>query len=102
VSPTEEKKLLACVLARLDQPATSIFATKWLLPVTWLLCVVVLFAAFKLGQYFGQLVLAIVCALLGAFVGVVFFARAAAVQEPIMRAHIDRASITRRLTELDA
>jgi hypothetical protein len=76
--------------------------STWFLPVAWILCVAIFLAAFQLGERLGNGVLALSFALTGIFIGIVTFARVCARQEPIMRGHIDQASIVRRLAELEA
>lgn len=101
MNPADEKKLLVQVLRRLESPPQSILAAKWFLPVAWVVCVIAFILAFQAGERFGSGILAITFAVLGIFIGIIAFARACAKQEPIMRKHLDRESITRRLAELD-
>ena len=101
MKPADEKKLLAQVLRRLDSPQPSPLIAKWFLPTAWAVCFAAFFAAFQFAERMGHGVVALVFSIFGILIGIVTLARVCAKQEPIMRNHVDRESIARRLAELD-
>ena len=101
MKPAEEKKLLAQVLRRLDSPQPSPLVAKWFLPSAWIVCFAAFFVAFQLGDRLGHGAITVAFTIFGILIGIVTFARVCAKQEPIMRNHIDRESISRRLAELE-
>ena len=101
MKPADEKKLLAQVLRRLDNPQPSPLISIWFLPAAWAICFAMFFGAFQFAERLGYGVFALVFSIFGILIGIVTFARVCAKQEPIMRNHVDRGSIARRLAELD-
>lgn len=95
-----ERKLLTQVLRQLESPKQSVFTAKWFLPVSWVGSFLVLLGAFQFGHYVGSGVVAAAFIALGVSIGFIAYAWLCAKQEPIMRNHLDRESINRRLAEL--
>ena len=95
-----EKKLLRQVLRQLENPKQSMLTANWFLPIAWVVCFLLFMGAFQFGRYFGGGVITAAFTCFGVLIGVIAYARACAKQESMMRGHIDRESINRRLAEL--
>jgi len=100
----DEHKLLSELSARLDRPVPRLLGTRWPLTLLWIIHVVFFMLIFQIAQGYnvnsvalalGSLVLGLATALLG-------YASTWARQWPIVRQHIDRASLRSRLNELEA
>jgi hypothetical protein len=99
--PSDEKKLLLQVLRQLESPSRNVLLAEWFLPAGWVVSVVAFAAVFQFGERINPGLLAAMFAVFGVVIGIAFFAREYAKQEPVMRPHIDRESILRRLAELE-
>jgi integral membrane sensor domain MASE1 len=77
-----------------------VILARWFLPVAWVFCFLVFFAAFRFGGSLGRATLAMIFTCFDVSTGMVNYARTCAKQGPAMRAHIDRERIKRRLAEL--
>jgi predicted secreted protein len=98
--PSDENELLLQVLGQLESPPHNPRLTRAFLPAAWLASVVAFAVLFQVAEHISPALLGAVCAGLGAIIGIVLYARECARQEPVLRPHIDRESIRRRLAEL--
>ncbi len=103
MTPTQEKKLLSVLIKRLDQPGVGVLGGRFFLPSLWVALVFAFTALFQLANR-GLLLrptLVVVAASFGAAIGWVAYYVTSLKQWPMVRPHIDRASIEKRLRELE-
>jgi hypothetical protein len=103
MSPTQERKLLNELIKKLDPQGNGVLGSRLFLPALWVCLVVAFTLMFQLANrgLLSEPVLLVVAALIGTLVGWVLFYVTALKQWPVLRQHIDRASIEKRLQELE-
>ena len=102
MTPAQEKKILTDLVARMDGKRAFLFDSPRSMLLLWALFCVGFTLVMILGGTWGHLGVAFAFAMLGAAVGIGAVAREAVNREPVVRPHVDRASVERRLQELDA
>jgi len=103
MTPLEEKKLLIELIKRLDRPGARMLEGRFFLPAIWIVLVSMFTLMFQLAsrRLMSEPLLLVVAVLIGTFIGWILFYLAGIKQWPVVRRHIDRASIEKRLQELE-
>jgi hypothetical protein len=102
MKPDDERKLLRFVLKRIDNPVQPVLASRWVMPASWLVILLLVGLFDYLGRHVSHwlAVFGFLCTGIGyAYVCIrVFAARA----WPLLARHYDRASLQTRLSELES
>lgn len=103
MTPIQEKKLLTALFKRLDQTDVGIIGRPFFPFALWVALAIAFTVMFHLADN-GSMpndALVIVAGVIGAFVGWILFYRTALTQWPVVRQHIDRDTVEKRLRELE-
>ena len=100
---TQERKLLNDLIKKLDHQSIGVLGSRFFLPALWVVLVIAFSLMFQLRsrELLSEPVLLVVAALIGTFIGWLFFYLTALKQWPAIQQHIDRGSIEKRLRELE-
>jgi hypothetical protein len=103
MTSAQEKKLLNDLIKKLDHHDTGVLGGRFFLPALWVALVIAFTLMFQLlsQELLSRAVLLVVAALIGTFIGWLFFYLMAIKQWPAIQPHIDRGSIEKRLRELE-
>jgi hypothetical protein len=102
MNPNEEERHLQQMLKFIDADGIGILSSKWLVWAFWLLLCGALFCLFQFQKQLGPDLLVGLSCFTGVITGGCMVWHASAVKWPFVRPHLDRASIARRLSELQS
>lgn len=102
MTPIEENKYLVAVLKQIDNGPSRFFLSAWLYVVVWFGIALTFFAFFQAGDRAHPVLLALVSAFIGILAGTLSFVQLAAKRWTYLRPHIDRDSVVKRISELQA
>lgn len=103
MTPHQEKRVLDALLKQLGRPDPGRFVTRLLKPLLWLALVAAFVVLFQLGPHNDKsiMLVALGSAALGILASCVIFYVIWAKQWPVVRRHMSRESIERRINELE-
>jgi len=102
MKPADERKFLRFVLKRIDNPVQPVLASRWVMPASWLVLLLLMCLFDYLGKYVSHWLAAFGFLCTGTAYAYVCLRVYAARGWPFLARHIDRASLQTRLGELES
>ena len=100
MNQAEESKYLDCILKQMDPGQTCIFCTRLAGVILWVIVGAVVFGLIKLDDSLPLWATLGVSMITGALIGMQQYLKLATKNWPILRPHVSRESIERRIAEL--
>jgi len=100
MTPSEERKYLAVVLAQMDKPARTMPTIWWVCCGLWLVVFILFLLLFKAGNPFPPVVLALIAFFFGTAIGAVMLSVRAVDNWPAILRHLSKESIRARIEEI--
>ncbi|GAB3358597.1 hypothetical protein GCM10027430_29280 [Lysobacter tyrosinilyticus] len=102
MTPSQEKKYLAAVLAELDNPSSRVHPSWWICIGFGVVTMALLMAVHRAGYLASPLVMSFIFLFLGMGFGVGLYVARSSDNWPTIRKHFNRDSIKARIDELGA
>jgi hypothetical protein len=94
--------MLRNILDRMDNPVQPVFSSRWFMPATWCIFVVLVAAVYVIGEHVSHWLAAFGFILLGTGYMHAYFKAAAARGWPVLTRYFNRDRIESRLAELES